>query len=174
MSDLVQIFRLEDKLEIIYLNEVRSILFERSDISSYQKILDYLQLEERRQEVGEKGEQFVYEREKLRLKNAGSEYANFVSRSPAKDPRNGYDIDSFTENGEKIYVEVKSTTGNWNEPFYMTANEREKAIEIRKNGGIYQVHRVYNIEKDNGIGVIVYEDDSVFDFEEVLYCINIK
>ena len=138
MSDSVQLFCLEDILEIIDLEKLESSSLKSLDLSAYQKILDYIELEKRRQDIGEIGERFVYEQEKLRLEQVGSEYAKRVSRKPSKDPKNGYDIDSFTENGQKIYIEVKSTTGDVNEPFYMTANEREKAKQIKENGGIYQ------------------------------------
>lgn len=168
MSDSVQIFQLKDKLEIIDLGNLKP-----PEISSQEKILNYIELEKRRQEVGEKGEQFVYDREVSRLKEAGSLYANKVSRKPSKDPKNGYDIDSFTETGDKIYIEVKSTTGDADEPFYMTANEREKAKQVVENGEVYQVHRVYNAGKQN-INVIVYNDFSKFRFEDILYRVEIE
>jgi len=169
MNDSVQQFYLEDILEIIDLDKLKSNSLE---LSSYQKVLDYIELEKRRQEIGEKGEQFVYEQEVFRLKKAGSEYANKVSRKPSKDPKNGYDIDSFTETGEKIYIEVKSTAGSVDEPFYMTANEREKANQIKENGGIYQIHRVCNIGKE--IQVVIYDDLELFRFEEILYRVEVK
>ena len=112
MSDSIQLFRLEDILEIIDLNKIQK----QSEVSSYQKILDYIELEKKRQSIGEKGEQFIFEREKDRLENAGSQYANNVSRAPASDPKNGFDILSYTENGEKIYIEVKTTTDHENSP----------------------------------------------------------
>ena len=168
MSDSIQLFCLEDILEIIDLDKVQKQL----EASSYQKILDYIELEKKRQSIGEKGEQFIFEREVARLKKAGSKYVDKVSRAPASDPKNGYDIDSFTETGEKIYIEVKSTAGSVDEPFYMTANEREKANQIKENGGIYQIHRVYNIGKE--IQVVIYDDLELFRFEEILYRVEVK
>ena len=167
MSDSVQLFLLEDILEIIDLGKLKQLV-----ISSQEKILNYIELEKRRQDIGEKGEQFVYDQEVSRLKKAGSKYADKVSREPASDPKNGYDIDSFTETGEKIYIEVKSTTGSVDEPFYMTANEREKAKQIKENGGIYQIHRVYNI--DTEMHIAVYDDLELFHFEEILYRVETK
>lgn len=173
MNNSIQLFRLEEKLEIIDLEHIHTRDIELSQVSSYQKVMDYIELEERLQAIGEKGEQYVYESEKARLIKAGSVYVNKISRAPAQDPRNGYDIDSYTETGKRIHIEVKSTTGDLTEPFYMTANEREKAKEVRKEGGIYQIHRVYNIENDDEIGVVVYNDESSFAFEDVLYCVKI-
>ncbi len=147
MNNLIQIFRLEEKLETIDLEEIYFSHRKQDDVSSHQKILDYLQLEKTRQDIGEKGEQYVYEREKRRLLKSNSRLVNDVSREPAKDPKNGYDILSFTDSGEKIYIEVKSTKGNVNEPFYMTANEREKANQVNKNGGIYRPYPAGGVDK---------------------------
>ncbi len=62
--------------------------------------------------------------------------------------------------------------GDLDTPFYITANEQKTAERIRKGGGIYQIHRVYNIGKE--IGLFVYEDESMFVYEEVLYCVSIQ
>ena len=169
MSDSVLLFKLEDVLEIIDLETC----LPDSVTSSRQKILDYIEIEKKRQDIGEKGEKFVFEREKARLRSVGSRYVNHLSRKPARDPKNGYDIDSFTETGERIHIEVKSTVGDANEPFFMTANEREKAIQVIRNGGIYQVHRVYNVGKDE-INVVIYDDFSKFNFEEILYRVEVN
>ena len=170
MSDSVQLFRLEEILDVI---DLKKIISKQLEISAHEKILNYIELEKRRQTIGERGEQHVYDQEVSRLKNAGSKYADEVSREPARDPKNGYDIDSFTEAGERIYIEVKTTTGSVDEPFYMTANEREKAKQIKESGGVYQIHRVYNIETDD-IKVAIYENFDNFEFEEILYRVAIK
>ena len=81
-------------------------------------------------------------------------------------------IASYTEEGVPIYIEVKSTLGDLHTPFYITSNEKETAERIRKEGGIYQVHRVYNIGKE--IGVFVYEDESMFVYEEIIQRVTIK
>lgn len=174
VNNLIQIFRLEDKIETIDLEEIYFSHREQDDVSSHQKILDYLQLEKTRQDIGEKGEQYVYEREKRRLLMSNSTFVNDVSREPAKNPKNGYDILSFTESGEKIYIEVKSTKGHVNEPFYMTANEREKANQVNKNGGIYQIHRVFNVDGNINCVVYEYDEDGPFCFEEILYRVTIE
>ena len=173
MNNLIQIFRLEEKLKTIDLDKNHFSHSGQNDMSSYQKILDYLQLERTRQDIGEKGEQYVYEQEKRRLQKSNSTFVNDVSREPAKNPKNGYDILSFTESGEEIYIEVKSTKGNVNEPFYMTANEREKAKQVNKNGGIYQIHRVFNVDGDINCVVYEYDVDGPFCFEEILYRVTI-
>lgn len=170
MDKVVEIFRLDEILETIDMEKNTSIHLKQLGASFPETILDYLKLEELRQQIGEIGENYVYELERERLRKAGSKYADKVSRAPAKNPENGYDILSYTEDGREIHIEVKSTTENLNEPFYMTKNERQTASRVRANGGIYQIHRVYNIGRE--IAVFVYKDESMFRIEEILYRIE--
>lgn len=62
--------------------------------------------------------------------------------------------------------------GDSRTPFYITANERKTAERIRREGGIYQIHRVYNIGKK--IGIQVYDDESRFIYEEELYLVSVQ
>lgn len=173
MSDnIITIFLLEDVLEIIDLNCEKEYSLKHLNELLPKDIfdIDYLKLEELRQKIGNIGEQYVYECEKTRLINAGSKYADLVDRTPANNPQNGYDILSYTEKGKPIYIEVKSTMGDIDTPFYITRNEKETAKRIKENGGIYQIHRVYNIGKE--ISVLIYEDDSGFTYEEELWRVS--
>lgn len=166
-NNVEKVYLLEEILEII---EIKTI--SDNNASNHTFEIDYAKLEEIRQKIGEIGEKHIYESEKKRLKNAGSIYESFVDATPAKDPRNGYDILSYTNEGTPIHIEVKSTMGELNTPFYLTANEKRTAEQIRNNGGIYQIHRVYNIGKD--IKVAIYDDESSFLYEETLYKVSIS
>lgn len=173
MADNIEkIFPLEQILEIVDLEQQDSLDKLQKKFSKEQFEIDYAQLEALRKRIGDIGEHYVFEREKARLAKTNSKYADSVDATPAKDPRNGYDILSYTEDGVPIYIEVKSTLGDLYTPFYITANEKETAERIRKEGGIYQVHRVYNIGKE--IGVFVYEDESMFVYEEVIQRVTVK
>ena len=44
--------------------------------------------------------------------------------------------------------------------------------QIKENGGIYQIYRVYNIGKEPQ--VVIYDDLEIFSFEEVLYRVEVK
>ena len=171
-DDVVQVFRLEKVLKIVDLQHTARSLVDDLNASFPHDIfnVDYVQLEALRQKIGDIGERYVYECEKNRL--AGSEYAERVDPTPAQNPQNGYDILSYTMNGEPIYIEVKSTIGDLNAPFYLTKNERETANHIRKQGGIYQIHRVYNI--GGKIDVHIFDNDSMFEYAETLYQVNLK
>lgn len=171
-NSIEKIFPLEQILEIVDLEQQDPLDKLEKKSSEEPFDIDYAQLEALRKKIGDIGERYVFEREKARLQKANSKYADSVDATPAKDPQNGYDILSYTEDGVPIYIEVKSTLGDLYTPFYITANEKETAEHIRKEGGIYQVHRVYNIGKE--IGVFVYEDESSFVYEEVIQRVIIK
>lgn len=52
----------------------------------------------------------------------------------------GYDILSFDEKGNEIYIEVKTTTGNSDEPFYLSANEKAFCEEHVDKYIVYRLH----------------------------------
>jgi transcriptional regulator with XRE-family HTH domain len=97
-----------------------------------------------RNETGDLGEQFVLELERKRL--AGTPYANLVNANYSEDLQAGFDILSFTESGQPIHIEVKSTRlGNTDEPFYMSLNEKRFAEHCRDKGLDYRLYRVYGM-----------------------------
>lgn len=132
---------------------------------------DYIELQKFLIKIGELGEKFVYEKECSRLGDKDSSYADMVDATPASDPKNGFDIISYTENGEKIYIEVKTTTDHENSPFYMSDHERAVAENLLSSGANYQIHRIYDImnEDDSKIGYEIYDSLNILDFVEVTY-----
>lgn len=93
-----------------------------------------------RKQVGDKGEEWVAQMERERL--AGTPYANSVNPNYANDPDSHFDILSFTPAGECIYVEVKTTAGNDDIPFFMTAAELRFLQQCIDEGKRYELHRV--------------------------------
>lgn len=124
IDNIEKVFPLEQILEIVDLEQKDFADKLQKRFSKEQFEIDYAQLEELRKRIGDIGEQYVFEREKARLQKANSKYADFVDATPAKDPQNGYDILSYTEDGVPIHIEVKSTLGDLYTPFYITANEK--------------------------------------------------
>jgi len=95
--------------------------------------------DEENKKLGEGGEELVleYEREKLK------EHPELLSkiRHISKENDNaGYDIVSFTEDGKEMFIEVKTTRGGKNTPFFLSSNEFETAMN---NVGKYYIYRVY-------------------------------
>lgn len=174
MRRIENIFKLEQILEVIEINKSKNILLDNINklFSNNLFDLDYVMLEKMRQKIGEIGENYVYECEKNRLLLLNSPYAEKVDNSPSKDPKLGYDILSYTEEGVPIYIEVKSTVGDLDTPFFLTKHEENVAKKIRENHGIYQIHRVYNV--GGKMKIEIYNDFNQFHFEETVYRVTFK
>jgi hypothetical protein len=76
----------------------------------------------------------------------------------------GYDILSKDENGEDKYIEVKTTAGGLNTPFYVTANELERS---KQDSDRFYLYRLYNFDEKKNQGDLHIIQGSL---EE--YCIN--
>lgn len=56
----------------------------------------------------------------------------------------GFDIESFYKEGNSKYIEVKTTTGRFEQTFYITRNELEKS-RLEKES--YALYRIYNFKE---------------------------
>ena len=83
-----------------------------------------------------------------KLKNANK--ANLINKikhiSKDEGDGTGYDIKSFDTNGNKIYIEVKTTKGNKNSTFYISRNELERSKIEKEN---YYLYRVFEYDETN-------------------------
>ena len=92
--------------------------------------------------VGNAGEEAVLKSEKDKLRKAGLNHlVEKVVHESAKGNTPGWDITSFDENGEEIFIEVKSTTGKTITSVDLTENEWKAASnpENRENYYLYLV-----------------------------------
>lgn len=102
--------------------------------------------------LGIRGEELVLKYEKENLSKLGyTELAEKVRRVSEYDSAAGYDIESFTPDGKKKYIEVKTTRGPQIRPFYMSDHEKTFA-ENHKDS--YYVYRVFDYDEDNNVGKI--------------------
>jgi len=103
----------------------------------------------RLKEIGDLGEQWMVNREKRILKENGRPDLAAKVEWVAKTIGDGlgYDIESRTLEGKKMYIEVKSTTGGLSTPFYITKNELDKSKKYAEN---YYLYRVYAIDEEKG------------------------
>jgi len=93
--------------------------------------VDWNQLREEQAALGSLAEQIVLEAERLRLENAGRSDLALAVRQVSNDHRNGYDIESFDEDGTIRFVEVKAARRNKGTiSFYLTENELQKSQEL--------------------------------------------
>lgn len=106
--------------------------------------------------LGNAGEAFVLGIEKQRLLSAGrGDLANsvkWVSRDEGDGA--GYDILSFEPNGEKKFIEVKTTNGGAKMPFVLTKNEYEFS---KTKPTHFQIYRVHSFFKDPKVFILTTE-----------------
>lgn len=116
--------------------------------------VDWEKLRDRNNEIGHQGEEFVWEFEIDRIVEALSierslAIQNVQHLSRLQGDGLGYDIYSINDDGSPRYIEVKTTSGDFNQPFYMTENERRFFQEYGDSAFIY---RVYNFNKESRYG----------------------
>ena len=92
-------------------------------------------------EIGMLGEQRVFHSEQTRLKNDGrkdlASKVRWVSREDGDGA--GYDIRSFTSTGQELFLEVKTTIGGAQTPFFISANEVGFSEEHPEHSRIFRV-----------------------------------
>ena len=104
--------------------------------------LDYVAKALVSKQIGDLGEEFALRFERWRLRNYPELEAQIkhVSRD---DDTAGYDILSYEEDGSPRFVEVKSTAGELDTPFFISAHEYEVANEKMDK---YFILRVFNLK----------------------------
>lgn len=101
----------------------------------------------RNSKIGKSGEEFVYLSEKRRLSGIGKpNFADLVLwASHEIGDGLGYDIMSYDDAGQKIFIEVKTTSGGIGTPFFLSANELEVSKE---KGNRFKIYRLFNYPKE--------------------------
>lgn len=109
-------------------------------------------------DIGEAGENFIFEYEKRRLIAIGRHDLADKVRHVSKDNGNGpgYDILSFNSSDNKIFIEVKTTTAGVDTDFYLSDNEYREM----KNTSNYFIYRVYNFDEISRKGEVKMIDCS--------------
>lgn len=118
---------------------------------SAQKI-DWDAVNERRTSLGKSGEAFVMKYEIERVRSFDPQTVSRVCHiSEQEGDGLGYDIRSVNCRGETIYIEVKTTQGGADTPFYMSINELNFFSANPNNAFIY---RVYDFDPVIGKGEV--------------------
>ncbi|MBN9284850.1 MULTISPECIES: DUF3883 domain-containing protein [unclassified Flavobacterium] len=109
----------------------------------------YLKRAERLAEIGLKGEIFILQKERIKLNRLGFLSNDYPKHVALESNIYGFDILSKDDNGEDIFIEVKTTTRNFEDShsrqFFITSNEYETH---ERNHGKYIIARVYDINND--------------------------
>lgn len=120
-------------------NEERIDYISKSNINYYER-------EQRNKRLGLLGEEFIITYEKHKLQSIGQE--NLAKRiehvAQTRGDSAGFDILSFNEQGNKKFIEVKTTQLGKNSPFYYTRNELGLS---REKSDKYSLYRVFNFRK---------------------------
>lgn len=91
-------------------------------------------------ELGAAGEEWVVAHERKRLTAAGrSDLAAQVRRVSIENVAAGYDVRSFTLDGVAVFIEVKTSRGDYPWNFELTRNELRFAREQRKQHRLYRL-----------------------------------
>ena len=88
----------------------------------------------------------------------------------------GYDIQSFDESGNQIYIEVKSTKGKNKNYFEISENEIRAAKEL---GDAYYIYQVTNALTDPKISTVInnlfiFEDKNQISIDPMIYRVSFK
>ena len=128
-----------DKFHIIGIHHTVS----KTETDKISSLDDYKKEQERKHNIGNIGEELIFEFEKEKLRKLGLEdLVDKVKRVSLENSHLGYDILSFNENKEEIYIEVKTKSQNINYiDFYLTANEYE-TLTKNENNFIYYISKV--------------------------------
>jgi Protein NO VEIN, C-terminal len=92
--------------------------------------------------LGIAGEDYVVQLERSRLERLGRNDLAAQVRWVAQQLGDGlgYDIESFSDDGSPIYIEVKTMKGSISAPFYISENERRAAVE---KGRAFHIYRLF-------------------------------
>lgn len=111
--------------------------------------IDYAGRDARARALGEAGEEYFYQSEQNRLSEIGrDDLANKVRWVSKEDGDGaGYDILSYTADGQTRCMEVKTTNGLITTPFYITRNELRVSEE---KSDVFRLVRLYDFARKPG------------------------
>lgn len=108
--------------------------------------------------IGDKGELIVLNYEKKKLNDAGRlDLAAKIIHEEANNNRPGWDITSYDLQGNKIYIEVKSTEAVKHYSFELTSNEYLTAMnsQFAQN---YYIYLVTNVDTNRTPGIEILKN----------------
>jgi hypothetical protein len=111
------------------------------------RIVDWIGQQKQNHKDGASGEAYVIRYETDRLKKLGFE-GKVVHTSVEAGDGTGYDIESLNEDGNVIFIEVKTTKGKCSTPFHISQHQLKRSIQEKDN---YYLYRLFNYDKENDI-----------------------
>jgi len=128
--------------------------------------------------VGDAGESYVFEYERNKLMKLGMDELaeQIVKQYENLSDFPGYDLQSFDEKGNKIFIEVKSTKGKNKNYFEISTNEINTAKELGESYYIYQVTSALTEPKISTVinNLHSYKDQDKVLIEPMMYRVTFK
>ncbi|TOY84133.1 DUF3578 domain-containing protein [Levilactobacillus brevis] len=152
MQDQMQ--ELLSKVEKISEEESPKTKLQQSEITNISKNNNYSEKDRRNLRLGFIGEKLVlqYEKEKLEQANRIDLSKRVEHVSQTQGDGTGYDIKSYTSEGVPVYIEVKTTRGGRETPFYVSRNEMKVS---EKCGDSYRLVRIYDVGGANKFYTVI-------------------
>ncbi len=115
------------------------------------RLTNWEQANASRLKIGNLGEVFVYQYEQAKLKRLGLGHLieKIEHSSKVIGDGLGYDIKSFNRSGEVVYIEVKTTKGEFWTNLMFTRNELDFA---KQNSSQFLLYRVYAFDEETRSG----------------------
>lgn len=140
--------------------------------SSIAKHIDFNTINKKKKKLGTFGEMLIVRDEIEKLEELGiTKEVEHVAIT--KGDGLGYDVVSYDEHGKQIFIEVKTTSTNRIDSFYLSPKE----IEMLKEDN-YRIYRIYNLDMKTGnYDVKIFnniEIKKMFKFVPVSYRIEFK
>jgi hypothetical protein len=112
---------------------------------------DYSEQDARNRNLGRAGEELVlqFERDRLAREGRSDLSAKVLHVAEVEGDGAGHDIRSYRADGSAFFIEVKTTRGGQETPFYLSANEIEFA---QRHAGFYCLVRVFDFCPDPPAG----------------------
>jgi hypothetical protein len=134
-------FKSEEQQDSIldrFILDQKEIIAEPGEIKLKGSFTNYIENQQENKRIGDLGELLVLEYEKARLKKAGIHKIP-EHKSKSEGDGIGYDILSYDDNGNEMYIEVKTTRQAYSCPFFITRNELERSRKDPEKFVLYRL-----------------------------------
>lgn len=132
--------------EVVNVEELITFKSNRKQIFKPKKGIDYIKLDRLNHYLGSCGEAWVMALERKRLDKLNI-HKEVKQISKEKGDGAGYDILSWEDDGiTERYIEVKTTMGDYNQPFFFSDTEMDKSATVSAH---YYTYRVYGFKSSD-------------------------
>jgi hypothetical protein len=145
---------------------------EANGIQAPRKV-DFAAVDAGNRKLGRAGEEWVKNLLIARLKAAGKTKlaADVVWTSDEKGDGLGYDIEAFDDNGDRLFIEVKTTSQGIDAAFHISANE---ALTSKKLGQRFAIYRVFDFWRTPKVYILYGDVEKTCDLRPTSWVATVK